>query len=81
MTEPQTWTLIGGFFAVYLSTFTLFASLQTRTIKAQVDGILVKIGALESKFDGLDRRIEASSTAWIGGSTAIGRLTGLDKKV
>jgi tetrahydromethanopterin S-methyltransferase subunit G len=94
LTEPQTWTLIGGFFAVYLSTFTLFASMQTRTIKAQVDRLGSKIDGVDqrlgSRIDGLDQKfgIKIDSVDQRLGSKIDGldqklggRIDGLDQKI
>ena len=55
MNDPQTWTLIGGFFALMVT----MISLTLRTVRAELRG---EIGALRAemngRFDTVDARMD-----------------------
>ncbi|OUZ07826.1 hypothetical protein BHE97_15730 [Aeromicrobium sp. PE09-221] len=63
MTEAQTWTLIATFIATFFGTLTLFGTMMTRVIRAEVGGLRSDMGSMETrinaKIDALDRDVQA----------------------
>jgi predicted PurR-regulated permease PerM len=79
LTEPQTWAIIGVFFAGFLGILTVFAMMQRFTVQTLGDRLIdkingldqkidIKIDGLDQKIDGLDQKIDS-------------KVNGLDQKI
>jgi predicted PurR-regulated permease PerM len=90
LTEPQTWAIIGVFFAGFLGILTVFAMMQRFTVQTLGDRLIDKINGLDqkigSKIDGLDQKIDSKIDGLRNEmnaqfETVNARLTTLDRDV
>lgn len=82
MTEPQIWTLMVGFFAIFVATLTVLSTLLTRVIHAEISGLRGEMNArfdvVEAKFETVDVRFEAVNEKFESMSQ---KIEGLDRDV
>lgn len=58
MNDPQTWTLIAGFFALLVT----MIGMTMRVVRSEISGLGAQLGSridtLDVRFDGLERKID-----------------------
>jgi hypothetical protein len=70
--DAQTWTLIGGFFALMTAT----TGLLLRTVRAEIGVLVVRFDVVDARFDAVDARFDAVDTRF---DAVDARLDNLDR--
>lgn len=53
LTEPQTWTIIGGFLAAIFTMLGVVTASLNRTLRAELGGLRTEIGGVHTRIDGV----------------------------
>jgi hypothetical protein len=82
MTEPQVWTMMGVFTALFIGTLTLISTLFVRVVRSEIGRLEGRFEgrfqAIESRFDAVDARFDAVDARF---DTVNARIDSLDRDV
>lgn len=59
MTEPQVWTMIGVFSAIFIGMLTVVSTLFIHVVRSEIGRLDAKFDAMDRRFDTLGRDVQA----------------------
>jgi len=59
MTEPQVWTMIGLFAAIFIGMLTIVSTLFIHVVRSEIGRLDVRFDAMNGRIDSLDRDVQA----------------------